>query len=69
MSSKRSRPYFQRKKGATHPIRKKEDVRENPDNRIDQDFPGFPHAPAKEELIHPRTKQDKKTADADGKSG
>lgn len=66
MSTKRSRQYFQRKKGATRPIRKKEDVQENTDNRIDQDFPGFPHAPAKEALINPRTKQDEKTADADG---
>ena len=66
MNNKRSRQYFQKQKGATHPIRKKEDVQKNPDNRIDQDFPGFPHAPAKEELINPETKQDEKTADADG---
>jgi hypothetical protein len=38
-------------KKATKPIRKKEDVQQSNDERIDQDFPGFPHAPAKKETI------------------
>lgn len=49
-------------KGKTRPITKKEDVQGNPDNRIDQDFPGFPHAPAKENIINPKTEEQKKTA-------
>jgi len=69
MNSKRSRGYLQQQKTGTHPIRKTEDVQKNPDNRIDQDFPGFPHSPAKEELINPKTKQQKETADVDNKGG
>lgn len=46
----------------TRPITKKEEVQTNPDNRIDQDFPGFPHAPAKENIINPKTEEQKKTA-------
>lgn len=53
------------KKVKTAPITKKEDVQNNPDNRIDQDFPGFPHSPAKEEVINPKTTRQKKIADAD----
>ena len=49
-------------KSKTTPIKEKEDIQANPDNRIDQDFPGFPHAPAKENIINPKTKEDKKTA-------
>ncbi|MGN6440104.1 MAG: hypothetical protein ACTHMM_26490 [Agriterribacter sp.] len=69
MNSKRSRQYLQRQKGVTEPIRKKEDVQNNPDNHIDQDFPGFPHSPAKEELINPKTEQQKETADVANKDG
>jgi len=38
-------------KKATRPIRKKEEVPQSNDERIDQDFPGFPHPPAKKETI------------------
>ena len=38
-------------KKATRPIRKKKEVGQSNDERIDQDFPGFPHAPAKKETI------------------
>jgi len=38
-------------KKKTRPIRKKEQVQQSNDERIDQDFPGFPHAPAKKETI------------------
>jgi hypothetical protein len=48
-------------KGA--PITKKEQVQHNPDPKIDQDYQDFPHAPAKPELINPKTKADKETAD------
>ena len=33
------------------PIKKKEEIRQNPDNKIDQDFKGYPHGTAKDELV------------------
>lgn len=47
----------------TKPIRTKEEVAQNPDERIDEDFPGFPHPPSEEKAIKPKTRQDKLTAD------
>lgn len=47
---------------ATAPVKKYEDIQSNPDNHIDQDFPGFPHSPSKEDMINPKTPQQKKTA-------
>ena len=44
------------------PITKKEEVQQSNDENIDQDFLGFPHAPAKEEIINPKTKEEKLTA-------
>ncbi len=38
--------------GATNPIDKKEEVRQSNDEHIDQDYPGFPHHPAKTKTIH-----------------
>lgn len=38
-------------KKATKPILKKKEVRQSNDERIDQDFPGFPHAPARKDTI------------------
>lgn len=35
----------------TQPIKSKEEVQQSKDNRIDQDFPGFPHLPATEDAI------------------
>lgn len=46
----------------SNPIEKEEDVQQNPDPHIDQDFPGFPHLPADKKSITPKTKQEKKTA-------
>jgi hypothetical protein len=51
------------------PIRKKRDVEKNPDKHIDQDFSGYPHAPASEELINPKTKDEKKSAQVNIKDG
>ena len=51
------------------PIRKKEEIRQNPDNKIDQDFKGYPHGTAKDEIITPKTKEEKKIADLDNKDG
>lgn len=33
------------------PIQKKEDVQQSNDEHIDQDFPGYPHHPSKENVI------------------
>jgi len=51
------------------PISKKEEIKQNPDNKIDQDFKGYPSGPATDETIHPKTKEDKKTADLGNKDG
>ncbi|HRO44964.1 hypothetical protein [Agriterribacter sp.] len=68
MKKKRSQQYLQQKHEKTNPL-KKEDIQSNPDSRIDQDFPGFPYAPAKEEVIHPKTGTQKKTAALQQKDG
>ncbi len=44
------------------PIKKDEEVQQNPDEHIDQDFPGFPHAPSERTHINPKTDIEKKTA-------
>jgi len=51
------------------PIKNKEEIRQNPDNKIDQDFKGYPAGPAKDETIKPQTKEEKKIADLDNKDG
>ena len=51
------------------PITKKEEVRENPDNKIDEDFKGYPQGHAKDEIIRPETEEEKKIADIDNKDG
>ena len=45
----------------TGPIKATE-VQQNPDQHIDQDFPGFPHLPADKKSITPVTKIEKKLA-------
>lgn len=51
------------------PLKNDEDVSKNPDPKIDQDFPGYPHNPSRYELINPKQKDDKKTADLHEKDG
>jgi len=51
------------------PMRSKRDVEQNPDQHIDQDFNGYPHAPASGELINPKTKNEKKSAAINTKDG
>jgi hypothetical protein len=46
----------------TNPIKKEEEVQQNPDQHIDQDFPGFPHLPADKKNINPLTTTEKKSA-------
>ena len=53
----------------TMPITKKEEVSENPDNKIDEDFKGYPHGHTKEEIIKAETDEEKKIADVDNKDG
>jgi hypothetical protein len=43
-------------------IGQKEEVRRNPDEHIDQDFPGFPDQPSAEKTINPQTEEDKENA-------
>lgn len=49
-------------KRQTDPIDKKEEVRKSEDKHIDQDFNGYPHSPAREEVIDPQTKDEYETA-------
>ena len=46
------------------PIKKEEEVQQNPDKHIDQDFTGFPHLPADKKSITHKTGIEKKPADA-----
>lgn len=46
----------------TSPLIKEEDVQKNPDPKIDQDFPGFPHLPGHKKNIKPATEEEKKSA-------
>lgn len=41
---------------------KKEEIQQNPDPHIDQDFPGFPHLPSDKKIITPTTATEKKLA-------
>jgi hypothetical protein len=47
----------------------KDTVAKSQDPKTDQDFPGFPHAPSQENLIKPKTEDQKKTAALDVKDG
>ena len=51
----------------TSPIKKEEEVQQNPDPHIDQDFPGYPHAPSNKKSITPTTEIEKKLAGANKK--
>lgn len=42
------------KKPPTDPIRDKKEIEQSTDEKIDQDFPGFPHHPSKEKDIKTR---------------
>lgn len=50
---------LKRTTGKTKPIKNKEEVQQSNDERIDEDFPGFPHPPSTEEAI---VKKKKNTA-------
>jgi hypothetical protein len=55
--------------GKTNPIIKKEQIRQNPDNKIDEDFKGYPSGTAKDEIINPKAEEDKQIADLENKDG
>jgi hypothetical protein len=57
------------KKQTGDPITTKEEIRKNPDPKIDEDFEGYPHGPAKNETINPKTEEEKETADLENKDG
>jgi hypothetical protein len=67
MKNKRLRKYLQQKADKKSDLLHKENIQSHPDKRIDQDFSGYPHAPAKEEIINPKTKLEKKVAAVDTK--
>lgn len=46
----------------TSPIKKEEEIQQNPDQRIDQDYPGFPHAQSSKKHITPKTATEKQAA-------
>lgn len=46
---------------SNQPIRKEEEVAQNPDPKIDQDFNNFPHQQSSPDLINPETETEKKT--------
>ena len=50
--------------GKTTPIKAKEQVQQSNDEKIDQDFPGFPHGQATENII--KTKKDLPTKVQEG---
>ena len=47
-----------------NPILKEEEVQQNPDEHIDQDYPGFPPPPSDKKSITPETVTEKKSAGA-----
>jgi hypothetical protein len=53
-----------KKSKQNNPIEKKEEVQQSNDRHIDQDFEGYPHSPASENLINPKSQEDKLTAEA-----
>jgi len=70
MKNKRLQKYLEQKAARKNtPITEKQDIQNISDKHIDQDFPGYPHAPSKEELITPTTKEQKKTASLNAKDG
>jgi hypothetical protein len=53
----------------TKPITSKEEIKNHPDPKIDEDFKGYPSGPAKDSTIKPSNPADTKTADLENKDG
>jgi len=49
----------------TNPIDSQNKVEQSNDEHIDQDFKGYPHHPAKENIINPKSKEDRLSAAID----
>ena len=70
MKNSRLRRYLDHRASRKNdPMTKKLDVKESNDEHIDQDFEGYPNGQAKESVITPKTKEDKKTAALGTKDG
>jgi hypothetical protein len=52
-----------------NPIKRQEEVSQNPDAKIDADHPGFPHGQSSEENISPKTQTERDTAAVDVTDG
>ena len=50
------------KENEVSPITLNEEIPQNPDPHIDQDFPGYPHPPAPKTIIHPKSPNEKLVA-------
>jgi len=59
MKERRFTQYLMRKRHAVQPSGDKVDIQQNPDQHIDQDFPGYPHGTAKRSWISPKTEHEK----------
>ena len=68
MKTKRFQEYLEHKR-QTRAIGQKEAVAKHSDKKTDEDFKGYPHGQAKEKLIKPETRTEKKTAAVDVKDG
>lgn len=51
------------------PIKADDEIRRNPDHKIDEDHKGFPSGPATEKTIKPETPNEEKTADIETRDG
>ena len=69
MKNSRLRKYLEAKKAKNKPIGKKEEIQNNPDNKIDEGFKGYSKGPVNDETIKPKTKEQKKVADIKNKDG
>ncbi|MGZ8510164.1 MAG: hypothetical protein ACXWWA_07295 [Chitinophagaceae bacterium] len=68
MKNKRLRNYLQQRADRKAGL-KTVDTPDNTDKHTNQDFSGYPHSPGTEEIINPKTKQEKKVAAVDIKDG
>jgi hypothetical protein len=57
------------KKASPNPLINKEGIEHNPEKKIKDDFPGYPHEPSQQETINPKSKEKKFIADANIKDG
>lgn len=65
----RNKKYFDEQKLRSNNAHQKNMVKKSNDNKIDEDFPGFPHGHAKENIINPTTEKEKKVADLHNQDG